>query len=256
MSSALLDAARDASARSRVPFSSRPRAVALRHAGGAVTVGVRVESASYPLTIPALQAAWAIARANGRGAPTEAAATGAWTPGELAWLDEWSGARWTAEGGLARPDPAPSDVPPAHDRLAELRPRPSTDADGVALALEAAGCAAADVSGFPVGCALDTDIGVVLGANVEHAADWTRGLCAERVALASAVAQGAREIRRIWLACPQAPAATPCGGCRQQLWEAAPDAAVRMWNGDHPPAETTTAALLPGGFDGRELGAG
>ncbi len=62
---ALHEAARTARARAHVPFSSAPVGAALLLADGRVVPGVRVESASFSLTAPALVAAYATAAAHG-----------------------------------------------------------------------------------------------------------------------------------------------------------------------------------------------
>ena len=103
-------------------------------------------------------------------------------------------------------------------------------------------------SGFPGGAVLEADNGrLVPGANVEHD-DSTRGLCAERVALATARSYGIERVRRLYIACPRAPEASPCGACRQVLAELAPALPVVMGRGDGPPEATTPEALLPGAF--------
>src|SRR5690606_2936393 len=78
-------------------------------------------------------------------------------------------------------------------------PLPSDDAEGVALAEAVARRAYVPESGFPVGCVAEAADGrLVPGCNVEHA-DWTRGLCAERVALATARSYGVTALRRLYL---------------------------------------------------------
>jgi len=93
---------------------------------------------------------------------------------------------------------------------------------------------------------------VVPGANVEHD-DWTRGLCAERVALAHAVVTGVGRFRRAYLTCTEAPGCSPCGGCRQVLAEHLRDVPIVMDRGNDPPEITTFAALLPHNFTGDAL---
>ena len=87
-------------------------------------------------------------------------------------------------------------------------------------------------SRFPVGAALVTDDGRIFeGCNIENGS-YGLTICAERVAAFSAIAAGARKIRRIAVCCPQGDPSRPgtlmpCGACRQVLAEfAAPDLVV------------------------------
>jgi cytidine deaminase len=90
-----------------------------------------------------------------------------------------------------------------------------TDRGLVALAEAAAADAYAPYSRFNVGAAaLLRDGRVITGVNVENAS-YPLGLCAERCALARAVAEGVRpgEVEAVGVT------ASPCGGCRQWLHE-------------------------------------
>jgi homotetrameric cytidine deaminase len=125
---------------------------------------------------------------------------------------------------------------------------------GTTEAMRTTAQAVVPVSDFRVGAvAVDADGRAVAGANVEHPLDWTRGLCAERVALVAARAAGLGPLTRVYLACATADDGTPCGGCRQLLAEQAPGAEIVMWRGAAPPEITTPRALLPGAFDGSAL---
>ena len=95
------------------------------------------------------------------------------------------------------------------------------------------------------------------GVNVENAA-YPAGICAERTAIAAAVASGRRRFIAIAVAGPEGVAITPCGICRQVLSEFSPDGKLRVIARD--PAgmirTTTIGTLLPGAFGPGDLAAG
>lgn len=100
----------------------------------------------------------------------------------------------------------------------------------IEAARTAAGMAYAPFSGFRVGAALITEDGAIhAGANVEIAS-YSLSLCAERVALFSALsAGGARPAGIVIVAFGpdgEEVDAPPCGACRQALYEFAPKMAV------------------------------
>lgn len=81
-------------------------------------------------------------------------------------------------------------------------------------------------SHYPVGAALLTADGTVYtGCNVENAA-YPACICAERVALVKAVSAGQRTFKSI--AVTTRDGGSPCGTCRQMLFEFSPDMLVIM----------------------------
>lgn len=83
----------------------------------------------------------------------------------------------------------------------------------------------APYSRFRVGAAVSTDQGVFSGANVENAS-YGLSICAERVAASCAVAAGVRTIDAVAVSSSAAGPASPCGACRQFLYEFGPDMIV------------------------------
>lgn len=87
------------------------------------------------------------------------------------------------------------------------------------IAAKAARNAYAPYSKYKVGAALETDCGSVFtGVNVENAS-FGLTICAERVAIAAAVAAGHRSIRRLAVAAGGLITVWPCGACRQVIAE-------------------------------------
>ncbi|NPV71280.1 MAG: cytidine deaminase [Firmicutes bacterium] len=106
----------------------------------------------------------------------------------------------------------------------------------------------APYSGFKVGAAVMCSEGrLASGCNIENAS-YGLTVCAERVAVFSAVSSGCASIEVIAVVadCPEP--VTPCGACRQVLAEFAPKAVVLMANLEGRVAVSTVDSLLPGAF--------
>ena len=126
---------------------------------------------------------------------------------------------------------------------------PATQYDAIIqAAIDARQRAYAKYSGYQVGAALLCSSGeIVTGCNVENAS-YGLTLCAERVAIGSAVAQGHREFSAIAIA--TADGSAPCGACRQVLAEFSPDLPILLGPLE-PPGDvviTSLDLLLPRQF--------
>lgn len=111
----------------------------------------------------------------------------------------------------------------------------------------------APYSHFAVGAAVECESGrIFAGCNVENAS-YGLTLCAERNALAQALATGERRFRRLAVVTDTSVLTPPCGACRQWLWELAPAAEVILVNRQGVYRILPVAELLPHAFDARQL---
>jgi cytidine deaminase len=111
----------------------------------------------------------------------------------------------------------------------------------------------APYSRFRVGAAVKTTSGeMIAGCNVENAA-YGEALCAERVAIAAAVARGLREFEEIAIASESDEPAAPCGSCRQTMSEFAPDLKVTSYSSNGKQVTWRLSELLPEAFASNHL---
>lgn len=118
----------------------------------------------------------------------------------------------------------------------------------VAAAQTARKQAHAPYSNYAVGAAVLAENGeIISGCNVENAS-YGGTICAERVALTAAIAQGIRELRAI--AVVTVDGASPCGLCRQVMMELGAEMDVYIGDEAGNFRSTTVRALLPDAFGG------
>ena len=104
-------------------------------------------------------------------------------------------------------------------------------------------------SRLKVGAALRTKDGrIYTGCNIE-AASFGLTICAERVAVFSAMASGARKFSEIAIVSTAEEPITPCGACRQVLWELCGDMKVSVYNRKGKCRSFRLSQLLPFPFD-------
>lgn len=107
-------------------------------------------------------------------------------------------------------------------------------------------------SDFHVGAAVETSEGEIFqGCNVENAS-FSLTMCAERTALFSAIAAGARKFNHLVVATENG--VSPCGACRQVIWELCGDIPVTLVDASGVIRETSSGELLPHAFGQKDLG--
>ena len=119
----------------------------------------------------------------------------------------------------------------------------------IRAALKARERAHAPYSEFRVGAALLTSKGATFaGCNVENRS-YGGAICAERVALVSAVAAGDPTPKAIAVVTDTSPPSLPCGLCLQALTEfAGPELPVRLVNPEGESRDFRLGELLPHPF--------
>ena len=123
----------------------------------------------------------------------------------------------------------------------------------VTAARQARETAVAPYSKFKVGAALETADGTIItGCNIENAS-YGLTICAERVAMFKALSDGHRRFTRMVVVADTAEPTSPCGACRQVLWEFGRDLEIVLANLTEVTGRHQMAELLPMAFDGRLL---
>ncbi|EGX94026.1 mitochondrial ornithine carrier protein AmcA/Ort1, putative [Cordyceps militaris CM01] len=127
--------------------------------------------------------------------------------------------------------------------------------DGAVAAKATAYC---PYSKFRVGAALlplgaGAQAAVIPGCNVENAS-YPVGMCAERVGLGAAVAQGVTAFRALAVATDISPPASPCGMCRQAIREfCSSDMPIVMFDKNEDYVVLTVQEILPMSFGPDQL---
>lgn len=112
----------------------------------------------------------------------------------------------------------------------------------------------APYSNYPVGAAVLADSGrIYTGCNIENAS-YGLTICAERVALASAIAAGERTFLGLAIAGGDGTPSMPCGACRQFIAEwAGEDLPISVVSAQGQRLDLTLGDLLPHAFTPKSL---
>ena len=119
-----------------------------------------------------------------------------------------------------------------------------TIAELARLAQEAFKQSYAPYSGVTVGAALEAGDRIFTGCNVENSS-YGLTVCAERVAVFKAVAEGVRDFKRIAVASNQERLMQPCGACLQVLSEFCDDLEIILVDQHGNTSKTSLKELCP-----------
>lgn len=222
------------------PYSNLKNVVALRGKSGEWYPGVRIENMSFPLTIHEDQSA--ISQCLSRKD----------TPSEL-YLPEGSNLPenrltfWDKEFGVSCHQ---SPDIPAQDWYNPFIKINETEKETLTELLD---FAVTPNSDFQVSCLLKISDGrYIPGVNIEYS-DWQTGLCAERVALAAALAFGISNFEYLHVHAPKSEFVSPCGACRQVIIEHLPNHPVHLTHSDQTSCTYFSSHLLPYTFSSNLL---
>jgi len=119
----------------------------------------------------------------------------------------------------------------------------------IAAAVAAKARALAPYSKFHVGAAIATRAGRIYdGCNIESSS-YGLTCCAERVAIFKALSEGERDFVCVAVAADTEEFTTPCGACRQVLWDYGRDLDVILVNRAGATRAFKLKDLLPEAFD-------
>lgn len=215
--------------RSYVPYSGKPGACVVESESGRFFPGVRIENISFPLTIPAVQCGLYACISEGEH------------PCNLYSSDSNSAIEyWQKEYDL---DIFELDRA-GEKECSEIIIAP---AEISALLMNLLDQSVTIHSNFPVSVVLETGQGYITGVNIESNA-WELGLCAERVAIAKAIAYGISGIKVMHIHAPRGEYSSPCGACRQVILEHLPRHPIFLHHPDGSTSRHFSSDLLPYSF--------
>lgn len=222
--------------RAYVPYSKEPDVCIVQGNEEEYFLGVRIENISFPLTISSIQAACCICLSYGQ-IPKKIFLNSDTDP----QLDYWK-KEFNCESII-------SEIP-ATITLKEYREKPvSNKKDYLKQLLHSAVTPNSD---FPVSAILSTGNQCYTGVNVE-VSDWSKGLCAERIALSKAIADNADDFKSISLHTLKGEFSSPCGACRQVMFEHFPLIKIEVFHTDGTCSEHFIIDLLPFSFSSKDL---
>ncbi len=221
------------------PYSNTPGAAVVQSKEGALFGGTRIENISFPLTISAVQNALFCCLSEGCE-PKTLFVEGREVPESILsyWKTEYelnTGTWNTISGGCLHPVLQQLEKENIFEKLTQLFDH-----------------ALVEYSNFPVSALIETSDGFIPGINIETG-DWSKGLCAERLALAKALAYGHTDFKALHICTRFGEYNSPCGACRQVILEHLPHHPVFLYHSDGAIARHYTSDLLPYSFQSSTL---
>lgn len=123
----------------------------------------------------------------------------------------------------------------------------------IATAEKAKGESRAIFSHFRVGAAIETDAGDIYSAFNIESSSYGLSMCAERIALWKAITEGESKFKKIAIVSDADDFCTPCGACRQVMFELAGDIEIYMTNNKGDVKSEKLSSLIPQAFSSKIL---
>lgn len=222
--------------RAYVPYSKSPNACVVQGHKGDYFSGVRIENVSFPLTINALQAACCICVSYGQN-PITIYLKDENNPQLSFWKQEFN---------------CEVSISEISDKIQLYSYQEKHAKNELAYLKQLLDFAVIPNSQFPVSAILKSDTITITGVNVEFS-DWSKGLCAERIAICKAIAEGLTNFKTMAVHTLKGEFSSPCGACRQVLFEHLPLSRTELYHADGTYSEHFNIDLLPFSFNSRDL---
>ncbi|NOZ03657.1 MAG: cytidine deaminase [FCB group bacterium] len=113
----------------------------------------------------------------------------------------------------------------------------------IRIAVEMQTKAHAPYSNYRVGAAVMTEDGTIIGGCNVESSSYGLTCCAERTALYRAIAEGHNTFKALAVATPNG--GSPCGACRQVIWDLCGEIPVLIVAAEGQVIETTSRDLFP-----------
>lgn len=226
----------DLHSRAYVPYSKQPDSCIVQGDKGGYFLGVRIENVSFPLSISSVQAACCICLSYGQK-PKRII---------LNSLDDQQLNYWKQEFDCE------VLVGELSNEITLFNYKEETKSDKKSYLKDLLGKAVTINSHFPVSAILSSNNNSYTGVNIE-VSDWSKGLCAERVAICKAVADGVTDFTTISVHTLKGEFSSPCGACRQVLFEHMPLGKTELFHADGTFSEHFVVDLLPFSFTSKDL---